>query len=111
MIKRVMSIANRKFTDMKQIEFQQSGSGRVEAMLTQPLLDKASTYMCEVTDLQATIGEELAFPENQWMFSIIRKPNSVDPALDARYYLSVKNLDSYADKLHSNPKLLIVSSY
>ena len=91
-----MSVANRKFTDMKQIEFQQSGSSRVEAMLTQPLLEKASTYMCEVTDLQATIGEELAFPENQWLFSVIKKPvhpaAPIDPA-DVNFYFREEGLD------------------
>ena len=73
------SIANRKYTDMRQIEFQQSGSSRVNAMLVQPLLEKSSTYMCEVTDLQCSVGEELAFPEDQWLFSIVtrpREPNS-----------------------------------
>ena len=70
------SIANRKFTDMKQIEFQQNGSGEISAMLTQPLLENSSTYMCEVTDLQCTIGRELAFPEDQWLFSIVRRPLS-----------------------------------
>ena len=70
------SVANRKYTDMKQIEFQQTGSSRMEAMLLQPLLEKSSTYMCEITDLQLTIGEELAFPEEQWLFSIVRRPHS-----------------------------------
>ena len=93
-----MSVANRKFTDMKQIEFQQSGSSRVETMLTQPLLEKASTYMCEITDLQATIGEELAFPENQWLFSIIRKPN-VPPLEDVAFYMREDNLDKYINEL------------
>ena len=92
-----MSVANRKFTDMKQIEFQQSGSSRVEAMLTQPLLEKASTYMCEITDLQATIGEELAFPENQWMFSIIRKP--LYPAANMVFFLSRQELDNYMSQM------------
>ena len=71
------SVANRKFTDMKQIEFQQSGSSEINAMLTQPLLENSSTYMCEVTDLQCTIGRELAFPRNEWLFSVIRRP--IDP--------------------------------
>ena len=71
------SVANRKFTDMKQIEFQQSGSSDINAMLTQPLLEESSTYMCEVTDLQCTIGRELAFPENAWLFTIYRIP--IDP--------------------------------
>ena len=93
-----MSVANRKFTDMKQIEFQQSGSSRVEAMLTQPLLDKASTYMCEITDLQATVGEELAFPENQWLFSIIRKPN-IQPGDDFAFYMRQDNLNKYVTQL------------
>ena len=95
-----MSIANRKFTDMKQIEFQQSGSSRVEVMLTQPLLEKASTYMCEVTDLQATIGEELAFPENQWMFSIIQKP-LIPPGTDLEFFFSPHALENYMLQLHN----------
>ena len=69
------SVANRKYTDMRQIEFQQNGSSRVTAMLTQPLLEKSSTYMCEVTDFECSIGEELAFPEDQWLFSIVARPN------------------------------------
>ena len=68
------SIANRKFTDMKQIEFQQQGSSEISTMLTQPLLENSSTYMCEVTDLQCTIGRELVFPKNEWLFSIVRRP-------------------------------------
>ena len=110
-----MSVANRKFTDMKQIEFQQSGSSRVEAMLTQPLLDKASTYMCEITDLQATVGEELAFPENQWLFSIIQKPNvpPVDPAgndNDFLFYMREDNLNKYIEKLVSGQSTTFVDS-
>ena len=69
-----MSVANHKFTDMKQIEFQQSGSSEVNAMLTQPLLEKPSTYTCEVTNLQCTIGEEPFFPTGEWLFTIFRLP-------------------------------------
>ena len=69
------SVANRKYTDMRQIEFQQNGSSRVTAMLTQPLLENSSTYMCEVTDFECSMGEELAFPEDQWLFSIVARPN------------------------------------
>ena len=50
------SIANRKYTDMRQIEFQQNGSSRVTAMLTQPLLENSSTYMCEIMHNGARAG-------------------------------------------------------
>ena len=85
------SIANRKFTDMKQIEFQQNGSAEISAMLTQPLLENSSTYMCEVTDLQCTVGRELAFPEDQWLFSIIRRPIQAN----CEAYLRSEDLDAY----------------
>ena len=68
------TIANRKFSEMVQLEFQNSGSSSVSAMLLQPLLDKASTFICELTDLQVSLNEELAFPEDMWLFSIVRKP-------------------------------------
>ena len=82
------SIANRKFTDMRQIEFQQNGSSRITAMLTQPLLENSSTYMCEVTDLQCTIGSELAFPHSQWLCTVARRVKGeldFDPARFGEY--------------------------
>ena len=80
-----MSVANHKFTDMKQIEFQQSGSSEVNAMLTQPLLEKPSTYTVEVTDLQCTIGEEPFFPIDEWLFTLFRLPVGMDPVTPTNY--------------------------
>ena len=68
------TIANQKFSEMVQLEFQNSGSSGVSAMLLQPLLEKTSTYVCELTDLQCSLNEELAFPENRWLMTIVRKP-------------------------------------
>ena len=87
------SIANRKYTDMRQIEFQQSGSGQVSAMLVQPLLEKSSTYMCEITDLQCSVGEELAFPENQWLLSVFKRPVHANH----RAHLNLSLLQKYSD--------------
>ena len=93
------SIANRKYTDMRQIEFQQNGSSRVTAMLTQPLLENSSTYMCEVTDFECSIGEELAFPENQWLFSIIRWPSSQQYNIE----FSVSHFETHMKRLATQP--------
>ena len=90
------SIANRKFTDMRQIEFQQNGSSRVTAMLTQPLLENSSTYMCEITDLQCTMGHELAFPHGAWMFSIMRRPRGIPQA--AMALLNQRELEKFVEQ-------------
>ena len=47
----------------------------MNTMLIQPLLEKASTWVVEVTDLQCNLGDELAFPEGEWLFSIVRRGN------------------------------------
>ena len=96
------SIANRKFTDMRQIEFQQNGSSRVTAMLTQPLLENSSTYMCEITDLQCTMGHELAFPHDAWMFSVMRRPRDLPPGEVA--LLNEKELENFVENRGKNGK-------
>ena len=68
------TVANRKYAEMKQLEFQQSGSSSVTAMLNQPLLEKSSTWLCEVTNFEVDMGEELAFPEGETLFTIVRRP-------------------------------------
>ena len=90
------SVANRKYTDMRQIEFQQNGSSRVTAMLTQPLLENSSTYMCEITDFECSMGEELAFPEDQWLFSIVARPNH-DGTVGCEFHLG--NFERHMDEL------------
>ena len=97
------SIANRKFTDMKQIEFQQNGSGEISAMLTQPLLENSSTYMCEVTDLQCTIGRELAFPKDQWLFTITSRPHSGTHTA----YLNTGKLKEYIELRESGHSAIV----
>ena len=70
------TIANRKFSEMRQLEFQSLGTSEVNTMLLQPLLDKSSTWVAEITDLQVDLSEELAFPENKRLFSIIQIPKA-----------------------------------
>ena len=47
-------------------------------MLLQPLLDKSSTWLCEVTNFECDMSEELAFPENEHLFTIVRRPTLPD---------------------------------
>ena len=92
-----MSVANHKFTDMKQIEFQQSGSSEVNAMLTQPLLEKPSTYTVEVTDLQCTLGEEPFFPTDEWLFTLFRLPVGLDQA-NYQMHMDMEEFKRHAEK-------------
>ena len=90
------TVANRKFSEMRQIEFQQNGSASISAMLLQPLLEKSSTWVCEVTDLQCNLGEELAFPENEHLFTIVERPQLTG-------YETHLSLNSFADAVNTLP--------
>ena len=68
------TIANRKFSELRQLEFQSVGTSEVNTMLLQPLLDKSSTWVAEITDLQVDLSDELAFPANKRLFTIFQKP-------------------------------------
>ena len=101
------TIANKKFSEMVQLEFQNYGSGAVSAMLLQPLLEKASTFVCEVTDLQCTINQELVFPEGKWLFSIVRKPvfegnAQANAANFTSIYLNIPKLTQYQQQSDAN---------
>ena len=101
------TIANKKFSEMVQLEFQNYGSAAVSAMLLQPLLEKTSTFVCEVTDLQCTINQELVFPEDKWLFSIVRKPvfegnAQANAANFTSIYLNIPKLTQYQQDSDAN---------
>ena len=100
------TVANRKFAEMKQIEFQQTASSSVNTMLNQPLLEKASTWICEVTDFECTLGEEPAFPENEWMFTIVKRPllstdaNATYNTTNLEVHFDVESFVDYVENLY-----------
>ena len=99
------TIANKKFSEMVQLEFQNTGSGAVSAMLLQPLLEKSSTFVCELTDLQCTLNQELVFPENKWLFSIVRKPvfeDNTQVVGNTSIYINIPKLTEYRDGLEGD---------
>ena len=104
------TVANRKFAEMKQLEFQQTGSASTTAMLLQPLLDKSSTWLCEVVNFECDMSEELAFPENEHLFTILRRPTLPpliqpnDPhhnVADYEVHLNINSLQEYIAALYA----------
>ena len=71
----------------------------MNTMLIQPLLEKASTWVVEVTDLQCNLGDELAFPEKEWLFSIVRR-GTIGQVSES--HIKVENLVDYLRRMQES---------
>ena len=69
-----MSIANNKDTSMTPLEFQGLGKAFSSTMLIQPLISKASTYNCHITNYQLDLGTLSAIPAGLPLISIMGNP-------------------------------------
>ena len=68
------TVANVKNVDMTQLEFQNLGSSRVQAVLQQPLLQNSSTYTCELTSVQLSLDGEALLPVGEEFFTVGFRP-------------------------------------